>query len=218
MRSTRSSGRSRGFANTFAEALRSLGIDASPAMMTRLQAASAGIEHRRVSESRAAYEAWTNETLGRPVSELLGEFQAALIPALEQYHQAPMESFPDVLDCFTELRATSIGVAICSNWGWDIASDLADSGVSRFADVIVSSAQAGCRKPHRDIYNIVLTRAGVAAEDAVFVGDTVETDVLGPQRAGIAGILLDRSAARTEDHGSIRSLTLLAKQIRHRLA
>lgn len=47
-------------------------------------------------------------------------------------------------------------------------------------------------KPEPDLARIALTRAGVAASEAVFLGDTPETDGIAAQRAGIDFVLLRR--------------------------
>jgi putative hydrolase of the HAD superfamily len=57
-------------------------------------------------------------------------------------------------------------------------------------DYLVTSAQAGFRKPHPQIYQATLGLAGFSAKDAVFVGDNLRTDVLGPQRADIRSVFL----------------------------
>jgi putative hydrolase of the HAD superfamily len=202
-----------GFEETFAEALTSLGIDASRAVLARLQVASAGLDHRRWSRSRDDYAAWTRKTLRRQGPHLLAAFASHVIPALEQWHQAPMEQFPDATGCLASLRSMGITVAVCSNWGWDLADDLAGAGLAGLADVLLSSAEAGCRKPHPDIYQKVLSLVGVTARDAVFVGDNVETDVRGPQRVGIRGVLLDRAAAGTAALTTVSSLADLAGHI-----
>jgi putative hydrolase of the HAD superfamily len=202
-----------GFEETFAEALTSFGIEPSRAVLARLQVASAGLDHRRWSRSRDHYAAWTRTTLRRKGSHLLATFASHVIPALEQWHQAPMEQFPDVAACLASLRSNGITVAVCSNWGWDLADDLAGAGLAGLADVVLSSAEAGCRKPHPDIYQKVLSLVGVTPREAVFVGDNVEADVLGPERAGIRGILLDRAAAGAAALRTVSSLADLAGHI-----
>jgi len=202
-----------GFEGTFVDALTARGIDASPQVMARLQSASAGLEHRRWSRTREEYDTWTRQTLLRGGSDLLGEFASHVIPALEQRHQAPMERFADVVGCLEALRSQGVAVAICSNWGWDLADDLAGAGLGGLADFMVSSAEAGCRKPHPDIYDRVLQHVGVKPAETVFVGDSIEPDVHGPQRVGITGILLDRTAAGSPGSMSIGSLAELAEHI-----
>lgn len=47
-------------------------------------------------------------------------------------------------------------------------------------------------KPEPDLARLALARAGVAAADAIFLGDTPETDGIAAQRAGIDFVLLRR--------------------------
>ena len=61
--------------------------------------------------------------------------------------------------------------------------------------MVVTSAQAGARKPHPRIYQVTLERCGVAAADALFVGDTWGPDVEGPRAAGLHPVLVWRNGA-----------------------
>jgi hypothetical protein len=45
-------------------------------------------------------------------------------------------------------QSADISVAICSNWGWDLAEDLARAGVARLGDIMVSSAGARVQEAH----------------------------------------------------------------------
>jgi putative hydrolase of the HAD superfamily len=195
-----------GLENTFVTALGNAGIDATPAVMARLQSASAGLEHREWSRSRADYVDWTAATLRKLTPSTIAAAAPRIIPALEQWHQAPMQMFPDVAGCIPALRERGIAIAICSNWGWDLPEDLAQAQVSDWIDVVVSSAAAGWRKPNSAIYRTVLDVAGVEADRAVFVGDNIDADVRGPQRAGIRSILLDRAGSDVDGYATITSL------------
>jgi putative hydrolase of the HAD superfamily len=55
----------------------------------------------------------------------------------------------------------------------------------------VTSVEVGLRKPHPTIYAEALLRVGVAAQDAVFVGDSYAADYLGPEAAGLTAFLID---------------------------
>lgn len=202
-----------GFEAAFAHALAAIGIEPSEALIARLQAASSGLDHRRWSRSRIAYADWTKRTLRRRGADLLSEFASHVIPALEQWHQVPMEGFADSASCLADLRSRGIAVAVCSNWGWDLADDLAGAALGGLADIVLSSAEAGCRKPHPDIYAEVLRLAGVMPREAIFVGDNMETDVLGPQRGGIRAFLLDRSSPGPAGSTTLSSLAQLAEHI-----
>ena len=184
------------------------GIRPSRAMLADLQAASEGLDHSRWSDSRAAYCGWTTETLaaitqadaglgavlGRvPAADLVDQLAPRVVPALEQWHQAPMVALPGAAHCLATLRRAGYSIALCSNWGWDLATDLAGTGLAGYIDVFVTSAQAGYRKPHTRIYQTTLELAGFKAQDAVFVGDSLRTDALGPQRVGIRSVLVTRA-------------------------
>ncbi|MDN0200123.1 TIGR01458 family HAD-type hydrolase [Streptomyces sp. S.PNR 29] len=64
-------------------------------------------------------------------------------------------------------------------------------------------------KPSRAFFEAALARLGVGAEEAVMVGDDIESDVLAAQRAGVTGVLVrtgkylpetHRAATGTPDH------------------
>jgi len=119
-----------------------------------------------------------------------------------------MTAMPGAVDCLKTLRAAGFAIAVCSNWGWDLRDDLQGTGLVEHIDVLVPSAQAGFRKPHPNVYRSTLARAGFAAEHAVFVGDSLNTDVLGPRRVGIRSVLLAKAAADTYD--GLRAVSLAA--------
>jgi HAD superfamily hydrolase (TIGR01509 family) len=161
----------RGSKRTFLAGLVQTGIRAARAMLADLQAASEGLDHSRWSDSRAA---------------------------LEQWHQAPLVALPGAADCLARLKQAGFSIALCSNWGWDLAADLAGTGLAGYIDVFVTSAEAGYGKPHTRIYQATLELAGFRAEDAVFVGDSLRTDALGPQRAGIRSVLVTRAKEQVD--------------------
>ncbi len=199
----------RGSKQTFLAGLAQAGLNASRAMLRELQVASEGLDHSGWSGSRPAYCGWAGETLAA-VAQAGGDLHDSLaphvVPALEQCHQAAMVALPGAADCLTELRRAGFTIAVCSNWGWDLAADIASAGLAASIDVFVTSAQAGYRKPHPRIYHHTLERAGSSAQDAVFIGDSLRTDVLGPQRIGIRPVLVAAPATGQGDHEQVASL------------
>jgi putative hydrolase of the HAD superfamily len=198
-----------GSKRTFFAGLAQLGLDPSRGLLTQLQAASEGLDHSEWSGSRSAYCRWATETLAaaaRAGGDLPAGLAPHVVPALEQLHQGAMVALPGALDCLTELRRAGLTIAVCSNWGWDLASDIAAAGLAASIDLFVTSAQAGYRKPAPGIYQVVLERTGFSTQDAVFVGDSLRTDVLGPARIGIASVHLVAPARRQADHDQVTSL------------
>ncbi len=160
------------------------------------------------------YSQWAAETLALLTRAGAGpdaDLAPRVVPALEQLHQAPVAAVPDAVDCLAMLKAAGFSIAVCSNWGWDLAADLAGTGLMSWIDVLVTSAQIGYRKPHPRIYEATLGQAGFSAADAVFVGDSLRTDALGPQRAGIRSVLLAREAGTQLHTEQVASLAAAAR-------
>ena len=85
-----------------------------------------------------------------------------------------------------ELRARRITVAVCSNWDWHLDRAMAQAGLDGLVDVMVTSAQAGARKPHPRIFQHTMERSGVTdPADVVFAGDSWGPDVEGPAAMGM---------------------------------
>jgi putative hydrolase of the HAD superfamily len=182
-----------GSRQTFLAGLVQAGLNASDDVLAKLQAASEGLDHSEWSGSRHAYSGWAAETLAavaQASTSLDADIAPRVVPALEQLHQAPMVALPDAADCLATLKRAGFTIAVCSNWGWDLAADLVGIGLTGWIDVLVTSAQAGYRKPHPRIYQATLDLTRCRAEDAVFVGDSLRTDAVGPQSAGIRSVLL----------------------------
>lgn len=204
----------RGSKRTFRAGLVQAGINASRAMLAKLQAASEGLDHSGWSGSRQAYSGWAAETLASVAqagADLRADLAPRVVPALEQLHQAPMVALPGAADCLAKLKRAGFTIALCSNWGWDLAADLAGTGLAGYIDVFVTSARSGYRKPHPRIYQATLELAGFGVEDAVFVGDSLRTDAVGPQRIGIRSVLLAPTAKRQIHTEQVASLADAAR-------
>ncbi len=57
--------------------------------------------------------------------------------------------------------------------------------LEKYFDVIVTSQEVGKKKPAPDIYKRALKECGICANEALFVGDTFSTDLIGAHRLGI---------------------------------
>ncbi len=63
------------------------------------------------------------------------------------------------------------------------------AGLNPFFNWIVTSEEAGSKKPDPAIFNYALEKAGANAATSLYVGDEPETDILGAKLAGIDQIL-----------------------------
>jgi len=99
---------------------------------------------------------------------------------------------PENLDALAALRARGLKLGLVSNAHFLPALMLEDferMGLARYMDAIVTSSQLGVRKPHPAIFERILDELGVAPEEAVFVGDKMREDIVGPKELGMRAVL-----------------------------
>ena len=100
--------------------------------------------------------------------------------------------FPDSLPALLLLHALGCRCGLITNWDYTARDVVAKLGLERLLSPIVVSAEAGCEKPERRVFELALDAAGVGAHEAVYVGDNYWADVLGAQDAGLSAVLVDR--------------------------
>jgi putative hydrolase of the HAD superfamily len=100
------------------------------------------------------------------------------------------ELFEDALPVLEELRAAQLRIGLVSNGIRDLVEFVAHHRLD--VDAIVDSRTHGRVKPHPTIFQAALERLGVAAEEAVMVGDSLAEDVEGARALGMRAILIDR--------------------------
>ncbi len=69
---------------------------------------------------------------------------------------------------------------------------LTTNGIGHFFDFVISSINAGCRKPSPEIYWMALDRIGASPSEVCFIGDDLRNDYLTPKALGMKAVLLDR--------------------------
>ena len=147
--------------------------------------------HLEHSVDRAAYVTWERERLRRR-ARACGVGDDDLEALVDDLHVASktyiLQAYDEVPEVLAELRDRGVILAICSNWDWDIARAVASAGLEGLTDVVVTSAQAGARKPHSRIFRLTLERCAVAPPEVLFVGDTLSADVEGPMSFGMRAV------------------------------
>ena len=154
--------------------------------------------------------------LGQEASEeFLDWFQAAQREAmLEQ-----MKLREDCLPTLRALRERGLYLSIVSNIDDDYLLPLVEkSGLDQVLDHWTSSEEARSCKPDRGFFELALRKAGVAADQVLFVGDSPEHDIQGARNVGMTSVLivedgnpppLQMGDVKVEPHHEIRSLSEL---------
>lgn len=106
------------------------------------------------------------------------------------------EVYRDALPVLRKLKKKGLRMGLVSNTCFPSKMhlwDLKRFGLMPFFDYTLFSVDYGLRKPHPEIYSEALRRLKVRSREALFIGDRLDKDVLGPQASGMQGVLVDRS-------------------------
>ena len=167
---------------------------------------------RSVVMTPQAYEAWVNRDLephlhreaylhvlresGLPGHQAEALYERVIDPA-------SWTPYPDTADVLRGLHRKGIRTAVVSNIAFDVRPAFEAIGAAGDVDEFVLSFEVGAVKPSPAIFETALTRLGVAAEDAVMVGDSEEAD--GGARALGCGFLLVDPLPTSERPDGVRS-------------
>ena len=101
--------------------------------------------------------------------------------------------YDDVAPTLRALAARGIKIGLISNSHRSMAAFEQHFELDGLIAAAVTSSEHGYMKPHPSIFEAALTLAGVAAGEALMVGDSLAHDIEGARRAGMRGVLVHRS-------------------------
>jgi HAD superfamily hydrolase (TIGR01509 family) len=116
---------------------------------------------------------------------------------------AEWQLYPDTVRVLDALRDRGIHTAVVSNIAWDIRPVLAEADAR--PDEYVLSFEVGAAKPDPRIFEAALATLGVAASDALMIGDSVENDGAA-RELGCGFIYVDPLPIAARPHGLIDAL------------
>ena len=132
-----------------------------------------------------------------PYGVQLGDEAAdAWFDAYLVHYRATWTLHHDVLPALDDLAPARFGVITNGHLEFQLAKITATGLLPRL-EHIVASGEVGVAKPDAAIFAEACSVFGVAASDAVYVGDRLHTDAIGASRAGLRGVWLDRHGLAT---------------------
>ncbi|WP_282568844.1 HAD family hydrolase [Bosea sp. BK604] len=140
------------------------------------------------SSSGWAAKALTRRTglseLARDLANSPSEERMAELEADLEAECASTRQRPGMDEVWDTLRRLGLKIGVCSNLASAYEHALLGC-LPRVPDALVLSFQAGIMKPQIEIYQLVCERLNLEPGQILFVGDSLEADVLGPRRAGL---------------------------------
>ncbi len=112
--------------------------------------------------------------------------------------------FEDTIGALERLKAQGYQLGVVSNLRRDMNELCRNLGIGPYLDFCLTSAEIGVEKPDPAIFVAALERAGVAAPEAVHVGDQPRSDLVGARGAGLHAVLLDRGNWHQEMETCVR--------------
>lgn len=127
-----------------------------------------------------------------------GDDPALVGPAFDAFFNArcEVEHYADSLDALDRLAAR-VPLAALTNGN----ADLERIGLAHLFGFKLCAREHGAAKPDASIFHAACTRLGFAPGQVLHVGDDIEMDVLGAQRAGLRNCWINRP----DDSGTLRA-------------
>lgn len=200
-----------------AELAARFGVRVSETEAQRAITAEIGYYRRHLDEGRDEESlVRLRERCAQALREALPGRQAHRLPPASGLVEALLASlrfrlYPDVRPALDAYQSRGLRMVVVSNWDVSLQAVLARLGLTPMLDGIVTSAEAGARKPARAIFEVALGLAGTAAQDAVHLGDSLDEDVAGARAAGIEPVLVSRDGSPGPE--GVRTIASLAEPI-----
>lgn len=152
----------------------------------------------QVAMFQAAFEALNIPAKGWLIDKLIGVWNKNKLLA---------RPYPETMEVLQQLKQKGIKIAIVSNTPKTSVDGILEKfGMDKLFDAVCFSYEVGFLKTDPELFQAALDKLGVAKEDAVMVGDSLETDIAGAEKAGVLPVLIDRKGTR-DYANKIKSLT-----------
>jgi len=110
--------------------------------------------------------------------------------------EATLQKLPHLDEVLTELKKRGYKLGVVTNTSTSreehVRVAMRRIDIEKHFDVVVTSVDLGFGKPDERIFFTALRKLGVRPEEAAMVGNRLDTDILGGNRAGMKTILLKR--------------------------
>ncbi len=106
-----------------------------------------------------------------------------------EYHPPLVPGIKEILEVLTKVYK----LAVICNTGWHsgetVRQLLKENDLPKYFSHLTFSDEAGIAKPHKQIFEYTLDKLGYKTEDAVHIGDSEYSDIVGAKEANMRAIL-----------------------------
>lgn len=141
----------------------------------------------------AAERRWWQEVVEAVFAGAGTALPAGAFDALWRYYAgaAAWQAAPGAHALLDDLRGRGRRTGMVSNFDHRLPAVLDALDLAARLDVVVLPRDAGAAKPDPRIFHLALARLGVAAGDALYVGDDAADDIAGAAAAGMRALHVD---------------------------
>lgn len=125
------------------------------------------------------------------------------------WQYSEIELYPDAEETLILLKQSGLKLGLITNGlKSDIREILQKVGLTRFFDVEIASNTIGKMKPNKEVFLHALKTLDLLPNEALFVGDMIDTDYRGAKASGLKALLINReNNVKEKDVERIGSLT-----------
>ncbi len=150
-----------------------------------------------------AFEAVCNEFQIRPEQRMLDN-----LVGMWNKNRMLAKLFPETIETLERLKKDHKLILVANTDSISVQSVIEKYELGKYFESIYLSCDMGMLKSNPKLFEQILEKEGLAKEDTVMVGDSIESDLIAAEKAGIRGILVDRNDRR-EYATKVKSLSEL---------
>lgn len=103
------------------------------------------------------------------------------------------EVFRDTIPALNEIKRMGYKMAILANWDRNLSSLVGELGLNNYFSSIFSSEDLSVEKPDPEIFTPLLKYLLSRPEEAIYVGNDYEVDIICARGADVEPVLIDRA-------------------------
>ena len=169
---------------------RTIGISSWEGLWARFLGSDSNLKRLRAWAPTYRRETWFRALIDYGISDL--SFAEQLSDIFMSERRARHTRFSDVEDNLTNLRQI-YQLALVTNGAPDLQREkIQGTNLARFFDAILISGEVGIGKPDCRLFKLALEALAASRSETVMIGDSLNRDILGAQRAGLKGIWMNR--------------------------